>query len=221
LVASAFSTKLYTAQAAAYVLGKRTGTVKRWAFGDKNRAGIDARLRGDDTMDFHDVIQLMAVAAIRHKHRISLDRIRELVEVARRDYNIEHPFAHRHKTRIIGRDLALDIDGKIIQMTGRYKHNHVFSELAEPYMDQIDFDPKTGLAERYVAMTDGEYRIEIDPRRYFGVPFVLPTIISVGAIIINVQAEGSAARAAQVLEIPLRAVQLAVKYNDDRMASIG
>lgn len=221
MVAAAPTTKLYTAQAAAYVLGKRTGTVKRWAFGDKDSAGIDARLKGDDTMDFHDVIQLMAVAAIRNAHRISLDRIRELVEVARRDYKITHPFAHRHKTYIIGRDLALDLDGKTIQMTGSQKHQHIMKIVAEPYMDRIEFDPKTGLAERYEAMSDGEFRIEINARSGMIFPVVMPTRISVAAVIHNVKAEGSAAQAACVLEIPLRAVQLAVKYDKDRMASIG
>lgn len=201
--------------------------VNRWVYGDnRGRAVLHAQIpefgKGEENLvTFLDFVQAMAIRSIRHdqrfKKRISLQRIRTVVDLAAEEYKIEHPLARKHKTYLFEDDIVIRLDDgdTLIQITGRYKKNQLLNEVVELYAEDLSYD-KTGLANRYVPMrsNDGNRSVELNPRVRFGEPVVCPCGYSVDALVGAVLTEGGENRAARAYGVAPEDVKLALRYND-------
>ncbi len=208
---------LYTPAQAAHLARVPVQTITRWVHGNSGgRAAIRPQLGESDeqTITFLDFVQAMAIRSIRLKKRVPLNKIRECVDVAAKEYHIEYPFAHQHQTYLFDDDVVLRLpNNELVQITGKYKHNDLMHQVAEVYIEDLHFNSK-GLAERYTPMTQGRRHIVIDPKHRFGHPIVMPCGYSVAALRSSVDSEGSVDAAAKANAVAREDVLLALRYED-------
>lgn len=171
---------LYTPSEAAFYARVHTQTMSRWIHGNaQGQSVVHAELYGDTdkTVTFNDFVQALAIRAIRTQYPIvSIQKIRNAVEAAREERGIIFPLAVPHKTFVITHgsnrgEIVLDIDGLLIQVSGRKKDQILIGPIAELYLDQITFD-ELGRPEEYRAWSDPSGSIVMNPHRRFGEPIV-------------------------------------------------
>lgn len=206
---------LYTPRQAAFLARVSPQTVSRWVHGDaRGLPALRAQLGHDDQrrVTFLDLVQIMAVRAIRRERRVPLTTIREFVEQAETKYGLTHPFARRHKTYLFGDDIVLRHADKIIQLTGEYKDQDLIRPVVELYMEDLSFH--NGLAASFTPLREGERFVLVHPQKRMGAPLVMPCGYSVDAILTSLQAEGTPEGAAEVNSIDIADVRLAQRYED-------
>jgi uncharacterized protein (DUF433 family) len=210
----------FTVDSAAYVAGLSRELVRRWAFGvGRDHKPVLIAEADGDCLTFVDVIQLMSLRNLRRVEEVPLDRIQQAIQVAHHDYGIEFPFARRHQTYMLGKEILLNVDGIMVQISGKQRHQQLVPRLVAKYIKELSFG-SNGLANCYTAMRRGAYSVQLDPMRALGHPMVLPVHMTVGAIVEVVQTEGSVERAARMLDIPRAAVKLATDYDAKQLAAV-
>jgi uncharacterized protein (DUF433 family) len=214
---STFSEGLYTPDQAARLARLTPQTVRRWfdGVGGHEPAAI-RRLPKEDAglLGFVDLVQAMAIRAIRLDRKLSLQKIRETINAAK-ELGVEYPFARKHQTFLFADDVVIKLaDNRLIQVTGRYKMQECIRPVLEVFMDDLCFDADTGLANEYRPLKDDGHYISISPSRKYGAPVVMPQGYTVSSLVNAAQAEGSPADAASAFNVPESAVRLALKYDD-------
>lgn len=208
----------FSVELAAYVADVSPEIIKRWMHGEGGLPVLASQEVLESTnLDFYDVIDIMHVSALRRQN-ISLQKIREAVEVARKTYNVQHPFAHKHQTCIFGNEIFIDIGDRSIQLTGSLKHQQAIKSIIEPFAKKIHHNRASGLAERFVALEKGKWRVELNATRGMGLPMVVPAYVSVATLIHAVKTEGSIANAAWTHDVPVDAVKIALSYDEERQS---
>lgn len=88
--------------------------------------------------------------------------------------------------------------------------------ILEVYLYDLTFDTLSGLATEWTPLkdSDSDAKIVINPKFQYGAPVVMPRGYTVGALVDAVENEGSAEAAADIFEIPLADVKLALRYED-------
>ncbi len=206
---------LYTPKQAAFLARVTTQTVTRWVHGtDRGQPAIRAQLDGDDQrrITFLDFVQIMAIRSIRRERKVPLAKIREFVLRAENEYGLTHPFAREHTTYLFEDDIVLSHNNKLIQITGKYKHQDLIKPVLELYMEDLTF--QNDLAVSYKPLRDGERFVLVDPHKRMGQPLVMPCGYSVHAILESLRAEGTPQAAAEVNDISIQDVRLAQRYED-------
>jgi len=218
-------TGIYTPKQAARYARIKTDVMRRWVHGNKTgKPAIRAKLAGDpdNFVTFIDLIQAMAIRSMRlaemeGSKKVSLPRVREVVEVAQNEYNLFFPFARKHTTYLFNDDIVLRLsDSSLIQVTGKYKKHQLIHEVVEAYADDLYFD-ESNLACSYVPMVDRnnkDVKVVLDPRIRLGEPTVKPGNYSVDALLTAIYTEGNARRAAQAYDVLESEVKLAQRYDD-------
>jgi len=212
---------LYTPSEAAYLARVSTQMMKRWIHGSKSGiAAVRAQLTDDSEkmITFLDFIQTLAIRAIRkdNTHRITLQKIREFIRVAKDEYGIDYPFARRHTTYAFNDDIVLSLSGeesRIIQITGRYKNQDMIRPVVELYMEDLSYDP-SGLARKYTPFSYHNREIIINPEIRFGEPILYPSGISAFALTDAARSEGSIEAAAEAYEVDRDDIIASLKYED-------
>jgi uncharacterized protein (DUF433 family) len=213
---------VYTVAEAAMYAHVPTGVMRRWIWGTKSGASVvrpELRLDADETLvTFLDFVQSMAIRSIRKATKdrpaVPLEKIRETIEQAHERYGITYPFARKHSTYLLGREIVLRVDGLgEVQTSGANKHQLVEPKIAELYLHDLSFD-SSGLAQSYVAARDGDMQIVMNPRSRFGEPYLSTCGITASSIWNAVQAEGGIEGAARAYEITVEEVHFAAKYYD-------
>ena len=211
---------LYTPAEAAMYARIKTSTMSRWVFGDKRSdAAFTHQIEGDEpTVSFLDFVQALAVRAIRTEHKVSLQKIRAAVDLVQTTHGISYPFARDHKTFYINEgsaagELAIEIEGHLIQISGKNKRQHLLGPIAEIYMQQITFGDD-GLACEYTAWKSDSGIIRMDPRIRFGEPLVANCGYSAETLWKAVQTEGSIKDAAKAYGVHERDIRAACEYFD-------
>jgi uncharacterized protein (DUF433 family) len=82
------------------------------------------------------------------------------------------------------------------------------------YLDDLTFDPDSGLASEYTPLKDNGRKIVINPSKQFGAPVVMPVGYTAGALIEAVESEGSIEAAAEAYGVDEADVKLALRYDD-------
>ena len=215
---------IYTPAEAAYYARVDTRTMLRWVHG--NQAGdpvIHAQLDDDErTITFLDFVQALAIRAIRIKHKISLQKIREAVEHAQEKYHVEFPFAMRHRTYLFQKEIIIDLPDRLalVQITpGKHQDQMVMPEIAEPYLSDLSFS-EDDLAVAFRAFEHGGRTITIDPHRRFGQPIVEGSGYSVQALLDAYQSEGSVESAARAYGVQPEDIFVALHYQDHLWGTI-
>ncbi len=212
---------LYSPAEAAMYARVKTQTLKRWVFGDgQGEAAFTPQITGGEerTVSFLDFIQAMAVRAIRTQFDIPLPRIRTAVDLVESTLGILYPFARQHKTYVIREgsakgELAIEINNRVIQISGKLKKQHLIGPIAELYMDKVEFGTD-GLACEYTAWKAGPDSIRMNPHLRFGEPIVAGCGYTARALWEAVQNEGSIKDAAEAYGVPEKQIRLACEYFD-------
>jgi uncharacterized protein (DUF433 family) len=201
----------------------RTQTVNRWLFGDATGAPVvlpQLPKQDEKVATFLDFVQVLAIRALRSRHKVPLEKIRQAVDLAR-ERGVPYPFAVRHTTYLFGDqqekghgEVVIEVAGQLIQASGRDRRNLVMRQVAELYMRDLYFDPDTGYASEYVAWQRGEEKITMNPRRRFGEPVVLRCGYSASTLWEAYEIEGGTEAAAKAYGVDNRDVELACEYYD-------
>lgn len=211
---------IYTASEAATYARISTEKFVRWILGTKSRRpAVQARLEPEKNPErwvtFLDFVQAMAIRDIHFTRRhIPLDKIREAVEMARKQFGIDYPFARKHTTYLLGdsSDIRLSIDGYgLVEASGANKNQLVIRPVAEQYLQDVSFDA-AGWANGYTPFKWKEHAIVFDPHRNFGAPFVKPGRYTVATLCNAYESEGGYNEAAKAYGVRVEAVETAVKY---------
>jgi uncharacterized protein (DUF433 family) len=205
---------IYTPRQAAAIARISPQTMSRLMRSRESRPAVQSQdASADRVVSFLDLVQAMAIRAIRRQRKVSLDKIKEFIAHAQESYGVEHPFARRHKTYLFGDEIVLQHNDQIIQLTGAFRHQDLIRPVVELYMQELSFDA-AGLAKAYTPLQFGERSIVIDPTRRMGQPLVMPCGYSVEALLASFHAEGTIEKAAEVNAVDPEDVRLALRYDD-------
>jgi len=209
---------IYTPQEAAYFARIPTTTLLRWVYG--NRGGepvIHSELDPppDRTVTFLDLVQSLAVRAIRVAYKVPLQRIREAVDCARERFGVAYPFAMQHRTFLFGTDIVIELPRlELTQISGRQKGQAIMREIAEPFLLDLTFSSESQVAVQYRAFSYGSREVLIDPSQRYGQPIVLPCRHSVYALVDAYVTEGGPEAAAEACGVEMDDVLFALRYDD-------
>ncbi len=226
-----------TAEAAFYARVSRQ-IMNRWVFGDsKGKPVIERQLVGSDekVVTFLDFVQTLAVREVRNRHGISLQKIRQGVDAARERYRIEYPLACEHTIFLFSdrkgeghgeivirlSSEEADVKEQYVQLTGKARENLMMKQVVELFLDDLKFDPATGLAIEFSPMANGAASIVLNPRLRFGEPIVNPSGYTVESLWHATNTEGGIQEAAAAYGVGRAEVELANKYYDMLMPSRG
>lgn len=212
-----FHKGIYTPQQAAHYARVTTQMMLRWIHGSEaGQSAVRAQLTDDPDrfVTFLDLVQALAIRAIRHERKISLQLIREVVRRAESEYDLPYPFAQRHTTYLFDDDIVIRTpDDRLIQITGKYKHNQLIKPVVELYAEDLIY--KIGpLPICYKAYSYKGQDIILDPEVRFGAPCVMPCGFLVDDLLTAVSTEGTAEKAAAIYEIEKDVVIAAQRYDD-------
>lgn len=212
-----FAAGLYPLDQAARLARLSPRVLRRWLDGDEASApALRRRMPKNDAdvLGFLDLVQALAIRALRRDGILSLQKVRETIEEAER-LGLTYPFARRHQTYSFDDDVVIRFpDDTIIGVTGKYKRQHLITPVVELYLDDLSFNDESGFASRYTPLRDGTRQIVIDPSIQYGSPTVFPCRYTVGALVSAVDSEGSVAAAADAYGIDEAEVKFALRYDD-------
>ncbi len=207
---------LYTIDQTARLARLSPRILRRWLDGDP-AGGEPALLRDMPKNDaqifsFVDLVQALAIRALRKERRLSLQRIRVAINHAK-ELGIDYPFARQHQTYLFSDEVVLDVGGILVTVTGRHNRQQLMRPIAEPYLYDLSYDA-SGLANEYVPQRDGERRIVIRPNLRFGAPVVMPCGYTASTLINAFYSEGSTLGAAKEYDVTEDDVKFALRFDD-------
>jgi uncharacterized protein (DUF433 family) len=209
---------LYTPAEAARFIRAKPEALSRWVHGDaKGDSVFPAHFVGDTdkTITFIDMIQALAVRAVRtQQRRIPLGRIRDAVTRIINEQQITSPLAHKHWLFAFGDTIVIKLSQEeIIGVSRGDVGQAMMVPIVEPFLTEISFS-ETGLAEVWEPLKAGDYSVRLDPKIRFGQPTIHPLGLLADALAQAVSSEGSVEAAAEAFNVPTAAVWLAAKYQD-------
>jgi len=191
-------------------------TVRRWFYGSNMGASIVGGRDKERFLTFLDFMQAVAVRNLRVKHHVHLDKIREAIRYAESEFKMTHPFARPHATWLDGRSIAIlpPNHEAPVHATGRTKGQHVMKRVLEDYLQDVSFDPETGLADSFKAYQFKDRIIRLSPLVHFGQPFVESVGIPAERLAAAVEEEGGIDAAAAAFGVERDDVEAAARYID-------
>lgn len=211
---------LYTVQEAAFYARVPPQTMARWLFGTrKSKHVFQPEIASDDKLvSFLDLVQSLAIRAIRIQHRVPLQKIRQAMEVAEKDWGLKYPFARAHTTFLFGDELVvrpgLDAHGEdiYIEASGKHRRGRLLSRVVELYLRDLTFDA-SGLAKVYRPYVWNSVPVTMNPRRYFGEP-LLPSGHTAETLWEAARIEGGLEAAARAYGVTVEEVEAACRFYD-------
>jgi len=220
------ATGLYTVAEAALYAKMPVNTLGYWLYGDKNHPALrGAQIAKEEGrfLTFLEFVEALAIRTLRHTYNLPLQQIRTALEIAKKEYSIEYPFANKdHKTILCGKELNIIISGNPnpVQLTGKNKRQQSFRPCVEPFMRDLVFDDKKTakeyIAYRYLVPNEQTtINIVMNPRYCFGDPIVQGTGYRAETLWQAAVAEGSEEKAAEYYEANVNQVIAACRYCDE------
>jgi uncharacterized protein (DUF433 family) len=187
----------------------------RWFFGSKEGGRtITPRIIDGKFVSFLDFVQMMAIREIRQAHRVSLKKIRQLLDIAENERDIQYPFASKGITFLWGDNLGLKLpDGKMIEASGMHRRNILLKEVVVLYKEDLGYDP-SGIANLYHAFKWDDCAVEMNPRLRFGEPIVKSCGYTAQTLWEAAKDEGSVEGAARAYGVDKKEVETACRYFD-------
>lgn len=204
---------IYSVAEAARLVGVQPGKVRRWI---DPEVGIVKRQFPveESTLSFLELVELHFIKMFR-SGGMSLQAIRQAADVAGRKFRSDYPFAIRR----------FDTDGKTIfatlqsEETDRVvvedvlKGQRVFEGIMRPFFLKLDYHKNREALRFWPRKKTG--RIVLDPVRKFGKPIDDETGVQTCALYKAVLAnEGNVAMVADWFDVPKKAVQAAVAFEE-------
>jgi uncharacterized protein (DUF433 family) len=214
---------LYAVPEAAKYAKMPLATLRYWLYGDRihpalRQAQIDKQ--EGRFLTFLEFAEALAIRELRANYHVSLTKIREAIDAAKKEYGIDYPFANKkHRTYLVGRDLHITVTDELdlVQITGRERGQKQMRPCIEQFMRDLEFDDKD-TASAYIAYrwtpNDGgkPVIISMNPAYCFGEPVVVGTGYRARTLWKAAVAEGSEKKAAQNYEVDEQSVVAACRY---------
>lgn len=214
------SSGIYTIPDAARILGLSLPKVRRWLKGSDatdaveespTRYGIDPLgLQGagaEKHMDFLSLIEIYTVMRLREL-KVSFPTIRRARADLADRLGVENPFAAQ----------SLFVDGAKLLTENDNLHYELgtngqiaMRKVLEPFLQRVDFETSTQLAERLHPM-GRDSQVIVDPRRAFGRPIVDGTAITTEALACLYKGGESVEGLAQQFEMEEGAIHDALEF---------
>ena len=232
-IADKLGTGIYSPSEAAFYARVSRRMMTRWVFGEGSGKPVIDRQFGDSSekvVTFVDLIQTLAIREVRNRHKIPLQKIRQAVDEARRHYGVDYPLACRHTIYLFSDRkgeghgnivIRRPDDDEYVQLTGRDRGALLMRPVVEMFLQDLRYDPETGLASVYCPMTGEGASIKLDPRRRFGEPIVDPGGYTAETLWDATNTEGGIEAAAEAFGISVGEVTLANRYYDLLLSSPG
>jgi uncharacterized protein (DUF433 family) len=205
---------MYTPAEASQLLNVPSAKIVRWLRGRRPyqglwRSQIDL---GDNRvyLGFRDLMEVRVANAFIERG-LSPQKVRRAIEIAREMLMQERPLSTT-RFRTDGRTVFLQVlkeDGSH-QMIDLFRSQHVFREIIEPSLRNIDFDDE-GIPQRWWPHGK-QTRIVVDPQRAFGQPIDAESGVPAAALSAAAQAEGCPENAARVWSVPVNAIRRATEF---------
>jgi uncharacterized protein (DUF433 family) len=212
----------YTVREAARLLQiESTPRIRGWLSGYAHRAGPIIKRQYAPVGGIHEVgfLDLMEIRFVEHfrKQGISLQSLRVAAKNARRELQQEHPFATSnvkfmtdrkevflHTAKLTGDKFLLNL------MTNQIEIYEAFEQLLA---EGVDFDPQTGIANRWCPHPAECPNVIVDPRIAFGHPVIAPRYVPTKALFGLWMAEnGNIKAVAEWFHVEEAAVTEAIKF---------
>ena len=174
---------LYSIPECARYLGLPAPTVRSWVTPARAGKGSGASAApplvppaGADpiALSFINLVELHVLAALRQRHKLSLQRIRPAIDFIQNELRVHHPLARRELltdglnlfTEHLGELLNLSAGGQI-----------AIREIVASYLKRVEHD-EAGLAQRFYPFSRGDGRaapmlVVIDPLVSYGRPVIV------------------------------------------------
>jgi len=216
------NTGAYSIPEAARLTCVPTRTARRWITGgarDPQAPLLQTDLPPVDhrhALSFLDLIDLLVVGRFREEG-VSLQMVRRVYTSLKINLNTPHPFSH-HRLLTDGSTIFLETldhggDKHLEEVLSRQK---AMPEVLEPYLVQIEYSPKTDIAERWNIAPN----IVLDPTRSFGKPIVADegttTFVLARAFSAN---DNNADLVADLFDVTSDAVRKAVAFENDYISA--
>lgn len=161
-------------------------------------------------LGFLDLIELRFVNAF-VKHGVDLRIVKRCAETARELFGSRYPFTMK-RFRTDGRTIfhdAVEAEGKA-GLLDLHKRQFGFDSIIRPSLYQgLEFHEDGSARRWFPAATNA---IVVDPELAFGKPALTSYGIPTETVAVHLAAERSRARVARLLEIPLGAVNVAIRF---------
>jgi uncharacterized protein (DUF433 family) len=210
---------LYSPSEAAFYARIPTQTLTRWIFGSgTSQAVVDRQVSvsDDKIVTFLDFVQALAIRAIRIRHRIPLQTIRQAHDDAVKYYNVPYPFARPHQVFLLPETKTLIIklnDDDLRALSGRTRGNKMIVQIVEPFLRDVSFD-ESQLAAKYIAWSNQDGVITMNPQYRFGEPIIDDCGYTAQALWQAYETEGGVEAAAKAYGVEDKHVLLACEYYD-------
>lgn len=168
----------YSAGDAARYLNIPVSTIRSWTIGRKYSSTqgekkfhplIETQKQKPLTLTFTNLIELHILRAIRHHHKIDLDKVRTALEFINEQIKIPHPLAHQ-TFQTDGVNLFIEKYGSLINAS--QKGQLALKEVLKIHLERIEPDDQ-GVATKLYPFTRSSLEnnpkiVVIDPRISFG-----------------------------------------------------
>jgi hypothetical protein len=222
---------IYTVPEAAGYLHENGDDVRRWAFGYRRRRhGQDVehpplihtqlpKVDGELAITFLELVELMYIRGFA-RAGASWKTIKVAAKTASRIFQTEHPFAMKRFFADPEGIYALIEetvgDDSLVELVGHGQHT--LRDLVQPYLGQLDFDPKE-VARRWWPLGCGG-GVVLDPQIAFGAPIVAEVGIPTRALSSAFEAEVAAGRKAAIetvawmYEVKPQHIEMSLSFRD-------
>lgn len=221
---------LYTFQEASKLTNTTPQELRRWLKGCVRKAyNSDERVRSEplwktelsesdvDGISFHDLLEVRFVKAFL-KHGVSLQTIRLASQQARELFNHPYPFTCK-KFQTDGRTIfatALEASGET-ELLDLPKRQFAFTKIIEPSLYRgIEFG-RDELASHWYPVARSK-AIVLDPAIAFGKPIVTHGSVRTSILYDAFKAEEDKQYVAKLYEVPVSAVEAAVRFEEQLAA---
>jgi len=211
---------VYTLQEAALYGGISSQKLSRWLYGTSvSRPVINSQFRQERLVSFLDLIQSKSVSEAR-RLKVSFHRIREAIDVARKQYHIEFPLAHRYALVEFGNELHIHnhVSERITTVTGKQKHQTLMAQIVTEFMRELEFNAQ-GVAEKYTPFENNGIKITLNPKVQFGQPIVGDTGYRADILNKAYLVEGSYKSVADEFGVEMEEVKTAILYMNSLLES--
>jgi len=170
---------------------------------------------GTVALSFLELMELRVVKAFVESKGVPLQRVRVAAKRIAELFQTTHPFAHQRvytdREQIYVALSGVGIRPDLLQVTGRHETSQLIAGgIFERYLEEIDFEPGTALAERWFPL-GRNVPIVLDPHIAFGAPVVAGT--GVRTDILTLYAAGNPVPAvAKAFELEVPRVQAAIDF---------
>jgi uncharacterized protein (DUF433 family) len=201
-------------------------TLSYWIFGDKNHEPLRApkiNPKEGRFLTFYDFVEALAIHDLRQglapyigPGKASLQKIRAAIKNAKKNYDIEYPFADKdHKTFLIGKEIYIQLKGETnpTGITKNVEGQIGAKTLLENYMERMIWKGQQPIGYiPYKYSNNQKIEIKMDPNIYFGAPIVGKTGYTAETLWRAAIDEGDKDKAAKNYGVDREEIEAACEY---------